>query len=130
MRTRLHILLAILFAAPFSGCGGGFTVAPVSGKVTCKNVPIKSAAIIFSPLAGDGEKQPGKAAGGSVDDQGNFFVGTYTNNDGAIVGKHRVTVSFNNPYESQLCAPPKDLILEVKAGANVFTIELDPDFRK
>jgi len=130
MRTYSNALLPILCAAFVSGCNGGFTVAPVSGKVTCKNVPIKDAAIIFSPLGSEGEKQPGKAAGGSVDDQGNFFVGTYTSNDGAIVGKHRVSISFNNPYEPQVCAPPKDLILEVKGGRNVFAIELDPAYRK
>lgn len=130
MVVRSLLWLATISFLMLAGCGPGFTVAPVSGKVTCKGVPIKDASITFSPIGKEGEKEPGKAAGGSVDDNGQFFVGTYSEKDGAILGKHRVIISYNNPYQEHACVPPNDLVLEVKAGGNVFEIELDPGFKK
>ena len=130
MMTRFSLLLASFCLLGLFGCGSGFTVVPVSGKVTCRGVPIKDAAIMFSPIGKEEEKEPGKAAGGSVDDNGDFFVGTYTPKDGAIIGKHRVVISYNNPYVAHACIPANDLVLEVKAPSNVFQIELDPTFKK
>ncbi len=129
MMNQLFLVFMSFSLLGLAGCGSSVTVAPVSGKVLCQGKPIKDASIVFSPIGKEGEKEPGKAAGGSVDGNGDFFLGTYTANDGAILGMHRVVISYNNPYEAHVCTPANDLVLEVKTGNNVFTIELDAKFK-
>lgn len=130
MKTLVTVVLVSLCLVGLVGCGSGSKIVPVSGKVTCRGVPIKDAAITFSPLGKEGEKETGKAAGGSIDAKGEFFVGTYSEKDGALIGKHRVIISYNNPYEPHECIPTNDLILEVTKSDNVFEIELDKTFKK
>jgi|GEM_PF-344354 len=71
------------------GCGDGSGFAsryPVTGKVTYKGEPVKSAAINFIPV--DPEGRP---AGGRVKD-GEYVLTTVDTDDGAIPGKYKVIV--------------------------------------
>jgi hypothetical protein len=121
---RLSLSIALLALLAMSGCGGsGYQVATVKGKVTCKGQPVKGGSITFSPKSD--EKTPGKAAEGRLDENGEFVLSTYGKKDGAVVGKHRVVIAFDDPYTKQPCSVPPDLTVEVKGGEeNHFDIEL------
>jgi hypothetical protein len=76
-----------------AGCGGGaFPVAKTSGQVLCEGVPVPQAFVYFEPLQTGSAAIVGKAAFARADDQGRFVLTTYSSNDGAVVGKHRVRV--------------------------------------
>jgi len=123
-------ILILLVLGLTAGCGGGgmYKTAAVKGHVTCDGKPVSGGTITFSPVAGDAEKgaNPGKAASGSVDASGNFVLSTYANDDGAVVGKHKVVYASGADPSSKepVCKAPADLVKEVVAGDNEFTIEL------
>jgi hypothetical protein len=119
--TRLPLLALILCASV--GCGGsGPPTAAVTGKVTCRGEPIKGGAVLFSPMGDDKARESGKPAGADIGQNGEFSLN-------APIGKHRVTVTFEDPYKAP-CASPEKLVLEVKESGNTFPIELDPTWKK
>src|SRR4051812_6690607 len=103
MRSRV-VLLAVATGLLFlPGCGQ-VSMAPVKGKVTCNGKPVANAAIVFSPVPkNDADRESGKPATGYTDAEGNYRLSTFKNFDGALVGKHRVTVSLEdtNPAPTQ-----------------------------
>lgn len=81
--------LAALFplATAASGCGPGRpATVPVSGSVTLDGKPVAAATVLFQPVSG----VPGRAIT-AVD--GSFTLTTFTDGDGAVVGRHQVAVS-------------------------------------
>jgi len=87
--------IAALFAAGVFaiGCGAsGPATAPVSGTVTYKGKPLPNAHVSFVP-----SDASSRAASGLTDSSGRFTLGTFSTNDGAIVGKHKVGVIANGP---------------------------------
>jgi len=70
------------------GCGGGIELAPAEGVVTLDGDPVEGAAVMLVPDAG------GPTATGVTNAQGQFVLHT-TNEPGALVGSHRVTVIKN-----------------------------------
>jgi hypothetical protein len=85
-------MLATLIA--LTGCGGDPGSerpdrTPVSGSVTFAGVPVAGAIVVFSP-ATEGE---GRGATAITDDNGNFVVGTFEKDDGAVPGDYIVLVS-------------------------------------
>ncbi len=102
-RRQLRSLwfLALLVAGPIlAGCGGDrLTVAPVEGKVMYQGKPLEFGAVIFQPAAGPG-------ASGTIQSDGSFCLSTYGNEDGAVLGTHKVAFSC---FDSQRPdAPPPD----------------------
>jgi hypothetical protein len=89
-------LLVVLFSLTL-GCGGAneYATVPVSGTVTCNGKPLANGTINFTPMADQGRSagNRGRVALGSTDKDGKFKLTTYQNDDGAIVGKHTVTIS-------------------------------------
>ncbi len=73
------------------GCERGPSVAPVSGVITHQGAPLASAHVTFTPLDG------GTPASGFTDANGRFALQTFSNNDGALVGKHRVSIIARGP---------------------------------
>jgi len=70
-------------------------VYPVSGKITYKGAPVAGADIKFDA---DGQE---RAAFGRTDDQGNYKLTTFGSNDGAVEGKHSVSITkYQPPQES------------------------------
>ena len=72
------------------GCSkgpAGPKTAPASGKVTYKNLPVEGATVSF---VGDGKTAPAIAI---TDAAGEFILTTSRSGDGAVPGKHRVTVT-------------------------------------
>lgn len=84
------IFCVVLAAVTFtSGCSQSDRpkLAPVTGLVLLDNEPVAEAAVMFVPVAG------GRPAQGLTDAQGKFRLTTFDENDGAIVGDHKVGIT-------------------------------------
>src|SRR5690606_587041 len=101
-RTALTAIGALLVS--LAGCDGGeFSTAPVSGKVVMNGQPVTEGNITFSPIAEGNSELSGKPASGDIGSDGTFTLSTYGENDGAVVGKHRVI--FSPPLEPPPATP-------------------------
>jgi uncharacterized GH25 family protein len=91
------VFVCLLFI--FNGCGGSneYETTPVSGVVTCQGKPVANATVNFTPVPDESRAagQRGRVALGLTDKDGRFTLTTYQDGDGAIVGKHVVTVGLN-----------------------------------
>lgn len=83
--------LTALFALFAVGCGSPYQVAPVSGVLLVEGKPYPGGKIVFAPVAKDESGKAGRAAIGIPDAEGRFTLGTYSDDDGAVVGEHVVT---------------------------------------
>ena len=90
-RTAFAALLAagLLISA---GCGSkGPKRYPTGGTVTYKSQPVEGAVVSF-------RSESGVIATGTTDAQGKFKLSTYGHGEGAVPGKHQVTVTkFSAP---------------------------------
>ena len=87
LAVRCAITCALAFVI---GCGGGASgpkVYPVTGTVTYNGQAVEGAVVAFHGEAAT------KMATGTTDAQGRFELTTYKPGDGAVAGKHRVTVT-------------------------------------
>jgi hypothetical protein len=89
MRFRL-LFLGLMMAA--CGCGGGSRTVPVSGQVKLDGQPLADAHVFFRPDSK--EPYPGPASYGKTDAQGRFTLRTVDDQDGAVVGPHKVRISI------------------------------------
>ncbi|MBN2295967.1 MAG: hypothetical protein JXM70_26280 [Pirellulales bacterium] len=96
----LHATMLLTLTCTLFGCGSGapFSIEPVSGKVTYSDGSLIRADRIVVQFVPQGVEAVGKdkaaAAMGDVNVADGTFAGltTQNHNDGAIVGKHKVTV--------------------------------------
>lgn len=120
------------------GCGSGSSLelAPVTGTVSYQDRPLDHGRVVFTPTG----NTPGPQAVSEIQSDGTFRLET-TGSNGAVVGRHTVTVHCRRivtPEEAQnlvvgeLLIPEKyavegqtPLSFEVKQGANEFSITLD-----
>lgn len=71
-----------------SGCGeSGPTVIPVTGVALHQGQPVPNLFLNFVP-------ESGRPSWGATDENGRFKLNYTTDQDGAVVGKHRVVVQF------------------------------------
>ena len=73
------------------GCGGGSSFpdpVPVTGVVKLNGSPVDGATVTF--MTKDGA---GRSASGQTDGEGNFTLGTFSGDDGAIPGEYTVTIT-------------------------------------
>ena len=83
-RTLPYSLAVAILAA---GCGPSRpTTMPVEGVVTLDGEPVEGASVMFAPEDG------GRPALGVTDKGGKFALKTFEPGDGALPGKHQVTV--------------------------------------
>ncbi len=83
----LSVLIAIA-ASVLVGCGPDRPeTMPVTGTVTLDGKPVAGAAVMLMPEAG------GRPATAETDESGAFSVMTFEPGDGALLGKHAVTVT-------------------------------------
>lgn len=75
---------AAVVAAP--GCKRNPRVVPVNGKVLYNGQPLPYGAVMFQP-------EKGQPAVGDVAADGTFSLSSYGPNDGAVPGRHAVSVS-------------------------------------
>lgn len=68
------------------GCGRPLPpLAPVSGTVTRAGRPVTQGMVAFQP-------EKGRMGVGRIDQDGRFTITTFTAGDGAIIGRHAVTI--------------------------------------
>jgi hypothetical protein len=74
-----------------AGCGGSGNppTAKVTGTVTLKGAPVDGALVTFNP-------ERGRPASGVTDVSGKFTLSTFIKDDGAVLGKHKVTIAESN----------------------------------
>ncbi|WP_166831724.1 hypothetical protein [Thalassoroseus pseudoceratinae] len=76
-----------------TGCGSSRDpnlplTAPAGGQVTYNGSPVDQGTVTFHPV---GKGNPGV---GLIDEDGHFEISTYEPGDGAVVGKHAVTIDI------------------------------------
>jgi len=77
------LIAVVLTIAP--GCDSRSKRVPVAGQVLIDGEPLAGGHIWIEP-AGD------RAGGGVIDEQGRFRMTTYDENDGCVLGTHKVAV--------------------------------------
>ncbi len=71
-----------------AGCGSPANIAPATGVITMGGEPVAEAKVMFHPIDGGPRNSYG-----TTNSKGEFKVSTYGMNDGAIVGRHVVTIT-------------------------------------
>ncbi|MFO0865546.1 MAG: hypothetical protein U0744_13000 [Gemmataceae bacterium] len=117
----VRIASVILPVLAVIGCGRS-DLAPVRGQVVCNGKAVVDGTVIFSPISDS--SRPGKGATGQLDAEGKFVLSTDVQGDGALIGKHRVAISLNDPKARPTWDINAKRSLEVKPGSNDFTIDL------
>lgn len=86
--------LCVGLALLLSGCsaGGDFPTAKTTGRVVCEGQPVPHAMVFFEPLQTGKQALVGKQGIANAEADGTFMVSTYGDNDGAVIGRHRVRV--------------------------------------
>jgi hypothetical protein len=81
--------VALVLIALCVGCGDSdrLPTAPVTGTVLYNGDPLPQGSLLFVPEGG------GPSAQGKIEPDGSFTMGTYTESDGAILGKHKVIIT-------------------------------------
>jgi hypothetical protein len=93
-RGRCLALVATAALAFVFGCGGDPNkpkLGRVSGKVTYNGKPVTEGVVSFVPDSGPGS-QTGQSATGEIGPDGSYTLTTFENNDGAVLGEHKVLV--------------------------------------
>src|SRR5688572_6599571 len=123
--------VAVAIALVCSGCQPNSSLGRVQGTVTLDDEPLASGYVVTLPSAGRGAH--------AVIKDGKFELGTDGNNDGAVIGAHKVAVIAQEPSQGtgpeaaagKLLVPEKytnpttsQLTIEVKPGDNTATLEL------
>jgi hypothetical protein len=90
MQYRFGLVVSLLL---LSGCFGSDKVVPVSGVVTLDGEPLSGAVVGFEPIAVEGQLEAGYGSYAKTDDDGRYQLLSLKKEDGALVGRHRVSVS-------------------------------------
>jgi hypothetical protein len=87
MNNLIILFVHFLVFLALVGCGDGRPArVPVSGQVLIDGQPLTFGTIRFIP-AGH------RASQGAIDSSGRFTLSCYSENDGAVPGKHRIEVT-------------------------------------
>jgi|SRR5262245_11069900 len=89
-----RLLCVCVSALGIVGCGGDgdFPTAKVTGKVICEGQPVPYVTVFFEPLQTGKTALVGRQGVAFAESDGTYSISTYGDNDGAVVGKHRVRV--------------------------------------
>lgn len=90
---RIRLWIASVFLVVMLGCGSSDTLVPVSGKVTFDGHPLSGADVSFKPTAPPKGIVGQTTSHAKTDEQGNFTLKTLDGEPGAVVGKHKVSIS-------------------------------------
>jgi hypothetical protein len=95
-RSFVHTMLIVssLLLVPAAGCSkkSRLNVYPVHGQVTYQGHGVPRATVIFIPTGDTAETVKKLRPFAYADDQGNFAIKTYVDDDGAPAGKYRVCI--------------------------------------
>ena len=116
------LVLSLVLLVPLAGCGSdGYSLAPVSGRVTVDGEPILGLRVSFEPIGGTERPLPGPESIAITDADGKYVLYTIaTNRRGAVVGACRVRILAlpgNEPDHliSDDRDPKYDPVAEIKA---------------
>ena len=88
LRSRNLPLAALPLLALVAGCGGdGPTIVKVTGRLTYKGQPVTNAILQFQP-------EYGRQSWAQTDAEGRFKINYDRQQDGAVIGKHKVWVEI------------------------------------
>jgi hypothetical protein len=120
LRFAPILLLPVLLA---TGCSSSYEPVaaqapsvPASGTITWKGKPLPGFRITLHPADGQ------RPAAGVSDSEGKFVLGTNSPNDGAVPGKHPVSIIWEQPVDDGLSAAPTN------PAATKAPIDLPPRF--
>jgi hypothetical protein len=87
-------LIPVVIGSLFVGCGaeGEFPTAGTTGRVVCEGQLVPYVMVFFEPLQSGKAALVGKQGIANAEADGTFKVSTYGDDDGAVVGRHRVRV--------------------------------------
>jgi len=86
--ARWLLPLWVCWSLLAAGCGPGRPkTVPVTGVVTLDGKAVEGAGVMLSPEAG------GRPASGTTDKEGKFTLKTFEAGDGALPGKHLISVT-------------------------------------
>ena len=90
LKSVPNLFVAAVVAA-IAGCGGSaqYSTAPVSGQLTSDGMPVTEGQLMFIPES-SGNTDSGKPGAATVQADGTFVVSTYSEGDGAVIGKHTI----------------------------------------
>ena len=92
-RMRLGAAACLVVVASVGCQRSPYELAPVHGTVTIDGRPVSQAKVMFAPVENaENAVNPGKPAFGLLREDGSYKLTTYENDDGAVVGKHWVTL--------------------------------------
>ena len=92
-RLRLPAVVALsAMLGAVVGCGSESKYVPVSGVVKLNGKPYPHAAVMFQPVGGKDNQNPGRGSSALTDENGRFFLKTPEGVDGAVVGTHQVKI--------------------------------------
>jgi hypothetical protein len=86
------IILFLVTTISLSGCSSANKPVEVEGVVLLDNEPVAEATVLFIP---DGST--GQPAHGMTDENGKFQLSTFKENDGALPGTYKVTITKSVP---------------------------------
>jgi hypothetical protein len=102
-RTALLFGIAVVSIV---GCSSSESFVPVSGKVTLNGNPLSHATVSFQPFAKAGSIEAGEGSTAKTNEKGEFTLSSSTGKRGALVGKHRVSISALDPQIGEHDARP------------------------
>jgi hypothetical protein len=123
------MVLALISLGACWGCGSSEgarpTLLPVKGKVTYKGKPLTQGIVKFEP------EGYGRRASGKLQADGTFVLGTFKDDDGAVVGSHQVFITDveknlakDRAFQKYMFRSPKGLAAEVTPETLEFSFEL------
>ena len=107
MRNNISSIAIALFTifsiAISSGCGGkDYSLAPVSGTVTYEGKPVEKLRISFSPVPIGENLAVGPFSKGVTDSEGKFTLKTRYDEEGAVVGAHKISFQYTDISETAM----------------------------
>jgi hypothetical protein len=99
-KTAIAPLVAVMLLV-VPACGPSRpAVAPVSGRISRDGKQVTTGVVWFYPAAG-------RPATGQIEADGRYTLGTFTQDDGALLGSHRVVIESRAITEAKRRPPPK-----------------------
>lgn len=89
------------------GCGDGIKFAPVSGQVTMNDKPLANAYVNFQPIGSAENPNPGRGSYAITDKDGKYTLRSDGGREGAVVGRHRVSISTYFAEDGAVVDPQK-----------------------
>lgn len=109
-------LMSLLTVSLLVGCGGEFQLAPVAGEITLDGEPLVNAAVYFQPQRNGDNQVVGPPSLGVTDESGHYSLKNTEQYNGALVGKHIVSIST---FESRMVDPKNSDRLEIVSKERV-----------